>query len=72
MPRVSRTSLTDTGTPSRRPFGSPRAQRASLARAASSAPSASRRQYAFSAPFSASIRASADRVASTGDRVLVR
>ena len=72
MPRVRRTSFTDTGTPSRRPFGSPRAQRASLARAASSAPSGSRRQYAFTAPFSVSIRASVDRVASTGDRVFAR
>jgi hypothetical protein len=67
-PRVSSRSLTDVGTPSIRPAGSPACQRFSDSRAASSALSASTRQNALTAPSCVAIRSSASCVASTGDR----
>ena len=71
-PRVSRTSLTETGTPSSSPRGSPRRQRSSDSRAAASASSAVTRQKALTAGSASSMRASTASVASTGERIPVR
>ena len=68
QPWVTSRSLTPTGTPSSGPAGSPRAQRASDARAPVSAASASTRQNALSSPSRSSIRASAASASSTGER----
>jgi hypothetical protein len=72
QPRVSRTSFTATGTPSRAPCGSPRAQRASDAAASVRARSASTRRKAFTAGSWRSIAASDASSASTGDSVRAR
>ena len=50
MPATRMLSLTPIGTPSSRPLGAPACQRASEARAAASAPSASRWHQALTAP----------------------
>lgn len=67
-PFIRLRSLTVAGTPSIGPRGRPSRQRASLARAASRAPSASTRVKAPTSPFHRSIRARQARVASTGER----
>jgi hypothetical protein len=64
---IGEETATDTGTPSINPAGSPRRQRSSDARAASSAPSVSRRQNALTAGSSRRMRSRTERVASTGD-----
>src|SRR3954454_17007794 len=71
-PRISTRSLIVTGTPSSGPSGAPSRQRRSAARAASSAPSRSMTQNAFSFGCSASARSSNASTASTGDSALVR
>src|SRR6478609_1531739 len=65
-------SLTETGTPSSAPQGSPLVQRASLALAAASSPSSSVAQNALMAGSKASRRAITSRATSTGDRSRVR
>jgi hypothetical protein len=67
-PRVAIFSFTVTGTPSSGPCGVPACHRASEARAAASALSASIAQVAQSRPSQASIRASDAAVTSTGER----
>ena len=69
QPRVSKRSLIDVGTPSTRPRGALMRQRSSDLRASSRALSASTRRKAFKAGSCFSMRASAARVASTGDRL---
>jgi len=66
IPRVSRTSLIDTGTPSSRPLGCPASQRASDAFASCKA-SSETRLNALNTGFSASMRFSTAAVTSTGD-----
>ncbi len=70
--RVSSRSLIDTGTPSSAPHGSPRAQRASDARADFTAAASSTRQNALTRGSSRAIRANTAVVASTGDSVRAR
>ena len=70
-PFVNTISLTLTGTPSAKPFGFPRAQRASDSFAAARAESRSIRQYALTILLKVSIRAKASFVTSTGERALV-
>ena len=72
QPLARRMSLTDVGMPSTRPLASPRCQRCSEAFAAASEPSSSTRQKALKRPLSAAMRASAARVASTGDSFFAR
>ena len=67
QPRVGKTSLTPTGTPSSDPRGAPRRQRSSASRAAWSAGSGSTRQNALRTGSSRSIRASAASATSTGE-----
>ena len=69
QPLAASNSLTVAGTPSAGPNGSPLRHRDSDARAASSAPSRSRKTKALTAPFSASIRANTASVTVTGDRL---
>jgi len=72
QPFVRMMSLIEAGTPSSRPMGSPFCQRASLARAAASAPFSSTKMKQLSAGFSFAMRASAARVASTGESAFAR
>jgi hypothetical protein len=67
-PFISMRSLIEAGTPSTSPIGSPRRQRASDWRASSSAASWQTMMKALSAAPCRSIRSSAARVASTGDK----
>ena len=72
QPRVRIRSLMVVGTPSSSPCGAPRCQRASEARAAASARSASTRQKALTAGPKRSIRASTAWTASTGESAFLR
>ena len=72
QPRVSNRSLIDVGTPSTSPLGSPFIQRASDARALSSANAGSTWQKAFSTGLSASTRFSTAWVTSTGESFFAR
>jgi hypothetical protein len=71
-PRVAMFSLIVVGTPSSRPSGSPRRQRASEARACSSAASGRSSQVACSFGSQRAMWSSTARVTSTGERLALR
>src|SRR6266481_1564423 len=72
MPRVNSTSFTDTGTPCRRPSGSPFITAISASRACRRATSYETRQKALRRGLTASMRARTASVSSTGESSLRR